>query len=144
MARLGYLKFKGASTSQVISARNEWLGMIMMAKWYSGTWGPKASWHLSYRCGKTPKKPHPGNLSRPGIEPGPAVWQARMLPPDPQRWTVEWHGQDYLHLKWHVVFPGLATPDLDHLQMIMCEVCSSPRKDLNMYWNYLQPNKLVP
>ena len=25
---------------------------------------------------------------------------------------VEWHGQDYLHLKWHVVCSGLATPDL--------------------------------
>ena len=37
--------------------------------------------------GKTPKKPHPGNLSRPGIELGPAAWQARMLPPAPQRWT---------------------------------------------------------
>ena len=22
---------------------------------------------------------------------------------------VEWHGQDYLHLKWHVVCSGLAT-----------------------------------
>ena len=31
-----------------------------------GPWGPKISWHLSYRWGKTPKKPHPGNLSRPG------------------------------------------------------------------------------
>ena len=29
---------------------------------------------------KPRKKPHPGNLSRPGIEPGPAAWQARMLP----------------------------------------------------------------
>ena len=46
-----------------------------------GLCGPKASWHLPYRWGKTPRKnPHPGNLSRPGIEPGPAAWQARMLP----------------------------------------------------------------
>ena len=52
-----------------------------------GPWVPKASWHLSYRWGKTPKKPHPGDLSRPGIEPGPAAWQARMLPLAPQRWT---------------------------------------------------------
>ena len=58
-----------------------------MVKWYSGTLGPKASWHLSYRWGKTPKKPHPGNLSQSGIEPGPAAWQARMLPLVPQRWT---------------------------------------------------------
>ena len=52
-----------------------------------GPWGPKASRHLSYRWRKTPKKPHPGNLSRPGIEPGPAAWQARMLPLAPQRRT---------------------------------------------------------
>ena len=61
-------------------------------KWWSndirGPWGPKTSWHMSYRWGKTPKKRHPGNLYRPGIEPGPAAWQARMLPPVPQRWTV--------------------------------------------------------
>ena len=52
-----------------------------------GPWGPKVSWLLSYRWGKTPKKPHPGNLSRMGIERGPAAWQARMLPLAPQRWT---------------------------------------------------------
>ena len=28
--------------------------------------------------------------------------------------NVEWHGQDYLHLKWHVVYSGFATPDLHH------------------------------
>ena len=53
-----------------------------------GPCGPKVSRHLSYRWGKTPKKPHPGNVSRPGIELGPAVGQARMLPLAPQRWTV--------------------------------------------------------
>ena len=79
------------STSQVIGACNEWLWTIMMAKWYSGTCGPKASWHLSYRWGKTSKKPHPGNLSRPGIEPGPAEWQVCMLAPAPQRWTPSWY-----------------------------------------------------
>ena len=31
-----YLIFQVTSTSQVIGARNEWLWMIMMAKWYSG------------------------------------------------------------------------------------------------------------
>ena len=36
---------------------------------------------------KPRKKPHPGNLCRPGIEPGPAAWQVRMLPPVPQWWT---------------------------------------------------------
>ena len=34
---------------------------------------------------KPRKKPHSGNLSRLGIEPEPAAWQARMLPPTPQR-----------------------------------------------------------
>ena len=50
--------------------------------------GPKASWHLSYSWGKAPKKPHLRNLSRPGIEAGPAERQARMLPPAPQRCTT--------------------------------------------------------
>ena len=31
------------------------------------------------------EKPHPGNFSRPEIEPGPDAWQTRMLPPTPQR-----------------------------------------------------------
>ena len=53
-----------------------------------GPCGPKVSWHLSDRWEKTPKKPHPGNLAWPGIEPGPAAWQARRLPLAPQRWTV--------------------------------------------------------
>ena len=53
-------------------------------------WGTNASWHLSYRWGKTSKKPHPGNLSRPGIEPGPAAWQARMLPLAPRRAQLKW------------------------------------------------------
>ena len=54
-----------------------------------GPCGSKASRHLCYGWGKTQKKPHPRNLSRPGIEPGPAAWQARMLPPAPQNpWTV--------------------------------------------------------
>ena len=26
--------------------------------------------------------------------------------------NVEWHGQDYLHLKWHVLYSVLATPVL--------------------------------
>ena len=34
------------------------------------------------------ENPHPGNLSRLGIEPGPAAWQVRMLPLAPQQWTL--------------------------------------------------------
>ena len=84
-----YLRFWGASTSQVIGARNEWwVRMIMMAKWYSGTLGGLKLPDICLTGEEKPrKKPHPGNLSRPGIEPGPAAWQAGMLPPGPQRWT---------------------------------------------------------
>ena len=70
------------------SRQGEYGMMITTAEWYSGTLRPKASWHLSYRWGKTPKKSRPGNLSRPGIEPGPAAWQARMLPLAPQRRSI--------------------------------------------------------
>ena len=27
--------------------------------------------------------------------------------------NIEWHGQDYLHFKWHVVCSGLTTPAMD-------------------------------
>ena len=54
-----------------------------------GPGGSKVSWHfLSYRWGKPLKKPHLRNSSLPGIEPGLAVWQARLLPSAPQRWTI--------------------------------------------------------
>ena len=40
--------------------------------------------------------------------------------------NVEWHGQDYLHLKWHVVCSGLATPGIEgtycELLVILAEV----------------------
>ena len=29
--------------------------------------------------------------------------------------NIEWHGQNYLHLKWHVVCSGLATPGLEYV-----------------------------
>ena len=80
--------FKGASTSQVIGARNE-----RMMDDYDGQMifgdlvGLKLPGIRLTGEEKHRKKPHPGNLSRPGIEPGPAAWQARMLPLVPQRWT---------------------------------------------------------
>ena len=37
---------------------------------------------------ENPEKLHPGNPSRPGIEPRLPAWQARVLPPVPQRWTT--------------------------------------------------------
>ena len=72
-----------------------------------GHCGPKVSLHLSYRRGKIPKKPHSGNLSRPGIEPGTAAWQARMPPPFLLRWTI-WKVQYNFYtskksLKWQKI-----------------------------------------
>ena len=82
-----YLGLRARQHLRSLAPVIKWRWMIMMAKWYSGTCGPKASWHSSYRWGKTPKKPHPGNLSPPGIEPVPVAWQARMLRLAPQRCT---------------------------------------------------------
>ena len=60
--------------------------MITAAKWYSGIFvGLKFPDICLTGEEKSRKKPHPGNLSRPGIEPGPAACQARMLPLAPQR-----------------------------------------------------------
>ena len=65
--------FKGASTSKVIGAHNE-----MMMDDYDGQmiFGDLVGLKLpDIRLTgeeKPRKKPHPGNLSRPGIEPGPA------------------------------------------------------------------------
>ena len=43
-------------------------------------WHTKFFRHLSYSWGKTREKPQPGQLTRPGIEPGPARWETTMLP----------------------------------------------------------------
>ena len=75
--------------TQVIPTRRIWNDDYDGQMIFRGPWGPKVSWHLSVRWGKTPKKPHPGNLSLPGIEPEPAAWQASMLPLAPQRWTSD-------------------------------------------------------
>ena len=64
-------------------------------KWWlrrpNDIWGPWGDLKYPDICltgeEKPRKKTHPGNVSRPGIEPGPAAWQARMLPLAPQRWT---------------------------------------------------------
>ena len=71
------------------SQQGEYGMMITTAKWYSGTFGGLNYPDICLTGEEAPrKKPHPGNLSRPGIEPGPAAWQARMLPLAPQRWTI--------------------------------------------------------
>ena len=81
--------FWGASTSQVIGARNEMImddydGQMM----FGDLMGLKLPDIRLTDDEKPRKKPYPANLSRPGIEPGPAAWQARILPLAPQRWTL--------------------------------------------------------
>ena len=49
---------------------------------------PKTSWYLFYRRGKTSKKNLTQKTFRPAIEAGPAAWEAHMLPPAPQWWTI--------------------------------------------------------
>ena len=49
----------------------------------NGIWGyiaPKFSRHLPYSWGKTQEKTQPGKLTRPGIKPWTARWEAAMLP----------------------------------------------------------------
>ena len=80
-----YIWDLGASTSQVIGARNE---MIMDGDGqmiFGDLGGLKLPDIRLTGEEKTRKNPHPGNLPRPGIDPGPAAWQAHMLPPGPQR-----------------------------------------------------------
>ena len=48
------------SIHSVIPTRRMW--MMITANDTRGPWGPKVSWHLSYRWGKTPKKTSPRKL----------------------------------------------------------------------------------
>ena len=63
-----------------------------------GPWGPKVSWHLSDRWGKTQKKE---TSPRKPVPTGPAPWQARMLPLAPQRWTSNSRYLEDLWLWFH-------------------------------------------
>ena len=69
--------------------QREYERTIMTAKWCSGNLWGKSYLTFVLQVRKNPGKisPRYSNLSRPGIEPGPVAWQARMLPPAPQRWT---------------------------------------------------------
>ena len=50
---------------------------------------------------------------------------------------VEWHDQDYLHLKWHVVYRGLAIPDLDNKIQIIQNVNSvDPLAGAKVDWDF--------
>ena len=66
------------------SQQGEYGMMITTAKWYSGILGDLKFPDICLTGEEELRK----NLSRPGIEPGPAAWQARMLPLAPERWTV--------------------------------------------------------
>ena len=115
----------------------KWWLMIMMANNIRGPCGPKASWHSFYRWGKPRKKPHPVNLSRPGIEPGPAAWQARMLPLAPQRWTGEMCDQNWLCIDWNV---AAEHPEITSSLILRNELRSVPSVILNQIpeWELLK------
>ena len=72
--------------SHIHSSKADMRGMIIIAKWYSESHVGVKLPDFCFEVRKKPKRLHPGNFSRPGIEPGPTAWQACMLPPDPQRW----------------------------------------------------------
>ena len=66
--------------SPIHSNKMNMKGWLLRPSDIRGPCGPNASPHLSYRW---------GNLSQPGFEPVPAAWQARMLVPASQRWTMK-------------------------------------------------------
>ena len=120
-------------------------------------YGPRASWHLSYRWGKTPKKPRPGNLSRPGIESGPTAWQACMLPPGPQclmelifkpcgefRWSPE-DPVSQIHSPHLLVgAPGIFSDLLRFVQMLQREWSAESNGKLYTYSIPCKTAALVP
>ena len=82
------LKTIYTSHALIHSNKADMIRMIMMAKWYLGNHGGLKLPDICLRGEEKPrKKPHPGNLSLPGIEPGPAAWQVHMLPLAPQWWA---------------------------------------------------------
>ena len=97
-------RLQDASTSQVIGARNEMImddydGQMM----FGDLVGLKIPDIRMTGEEKPRKKPHSGNLSRPGMEPGPAAWPARMLPLVPQRYGVSNRRvQAYLFVDSHI------------------------------------------
>ena len=76
---------------------------------------------------KPPKKPHPGNLSLPGIEPGPPAWQARMLPPVPQRWTN-------IKIIHAIIFTFVVNPNLLYLICVNFKVLYTILKCLCLHY----------
>ena len=101
---------------------------------------------------KIPKKPHPGNLSDPGIEPGPSAWQARMLLPVPQRWTIP---SIYLQIPpvffsryffFHRPFPGFPWSPFLFIPwgfQLHTSLCMAPVGFLSVYAIYLHFHFLI-
>ena len=50
-------------------------------------------------------------MSRPGIEPGPAVWQSSMLPPGPQQWTIKSKYTTHSVISYHTYYPSIILPN---------------------------------
>ena len=59
------------STHSVIPTRRIWNDDDDGQMIFGEPWGPKVSWHLSYRWGKTPKNPHQETCPDRGSNPGP-------------------------------------------------------------------------
>ena len=70
------------------SLKADMIRMIKMAKWYSGNHGDLKLPGMSYRE-ENSKRTSSSRSVPTGIEPGPTVWQERMLPFAPQRRTAE-------------------------------------------------------
>ena len=82
---VGYIRFPGH-----VNIRSHWCPYEMIYDDYDGQLilgGLTFPVICLTGAEKPRKKPYPGNVSRPGIEPGPAAWQACMLPLAPQRCT---------------------------------------------------------
>ena len=77
-----------------IRARQHLRSLVPVMNEYGWLWWPNdiRGLKLPDICLTGEEKPRKNitqeTLSRPGIEPGSAAWQAHMLPPDPQRWTI--------------------------------------------------------
>ena len=70
--------FHGASTSKVIGTRMTWLWWLCWLMISRDTWGLSFSDICLTVEEKPRKKPQSGKLTRPGIEPRPARWEATM------------------------------------------------------------------
>ena len=92
--------FQGASTSEDIGIGMKLFMMIMMANDIRRIWGPRFP-DICHSWGKPPKKPQPGKLTLPGIEPGPAGWEVMMLPLD----YSGGQGTNYYQIYSYVWFP---------------------------------------